>query len=50
MKVYVEMFVEMYAHAIWIFVVFWSDLVAQLEVKIPLMMRETQMWDPYLDL
>ena len=31
-KVYVEVFVEEYAHAMWTFVVFWSDLVAQLDV------------------
>ena len=34
-RVYVEVFVERYAHAIWIFVVFWSDLVAQLKVRFP---------------
>ena len=34
-KVYAEVFVEVYAHAIWIFVVFWSDLVAQLLSEIP---------------
>ena len=28
----VKVYVEVHAHAIWIFVVFWSDLVAQLEV------------------
>ena len=49
-KVHVEVFVEVYAHAIWISVVFWSDLVAQLEVKVRLMMRESQLWDPHLDL
>ena len=37
-KVYVEVFVEVYAHAIWIFVVFWSNLVAQLEVIVQSMM------------
>ena len=30
-----EVFVEVCAHAIWVFVVFWSDFVAQLEVKSP---------------
>ena len=49
-KVYVEVFVEVYAHAIWIFVVFWSDLVAQLEEKVRLRMRDSQLWDPDLDL
>ena len=49
-KVYEEVFVEVYAHAIWIFVVFWSDLVAQLEVKVRLMMRDSQLWGPHLDL
>ena len=49
-KVYVLVFVEVYAHAIWIFVVFWSDLVAQLEVKVRLMMRDSELWDPHLDL
>ena len=39
-KVYVEVFVEVYAHAIWIFVVFWSDLVARLEVSFRLRMRD----------
>ena len=49
MKVYVEVFVEVYAHAIWIFVVFWSDLVA-LEVRFRLRVRDSQLWDPHLDL
>ena len=49
-KVYVEVFVEVYALAIWIFVFFWSDLVAQLEVRFWLMMRDSQLWDPHLDL
>ena len=49
-KVYVEVFVEVYAHAIWIFVVFWSDLVAQLEVIVLSMNRDSQLWDPHLDL
>ena len=48
-QVYVEVFVEVYAHAIWIFVVFWSDLVAQLEVRFRLRMRDSQLWDPHLD-
>ena len=48
-KVSVEVFVEVYAHAIWIFVVFWSDLVAQLEVKVRLLMMDSQLWDPHLD-
>ena len=39
-KVYVEVFVEVYAHAIWFFVVFWSDLVAQLEVRFRLRVRD----------
>ena len=41
-RVYVKVFVEVHAHAILIFVVFWSDLVAQLEVKVRLMMRDSQ--------
>ena len=49
-KMYVELFVEVYAHAIWIFFVFCSDLVAQLEVKVQLMMSDSQLWDPHLDL
>ena len=49
-KVYVEVFVEVYARAIWIFVVFWSDLVAQLEVVVRSMMRDSQLWNPHLDL
>ena len=49
-NVYVEVFVEVYAHAIWIFVVFWSDLVAQLEVMVRLVMRDSQLWDSHLDL
>ena len=49
-KVYVDVFVEVYAHAIWIFVVFWSDLVAQLEARLRLMMRDPHQWDPHLDL
>ena len=44
-KVYVEVFVE-----VWIFVVFWSDLVAQLEMIVRLMMRDLQLCDPHLDL
>ena len=47
---FVEVFVEVYAHAIWIFGVFWSDLVAQLEVRFQLMMKDSQLWDPHLDL
>ena len=49
-KVYVEVFVEVHAHAIWIFVLFWSDLVAQLKVIVRLMMRCAQLWDLHLDL
>ena len=49
-KVYVEVFVEVHAHAIWIFVLFWSDLVAQLKVIVRLMMRGAQLWDLHLDL
>ena len=49
-KEYVEMFVEVHAHAIWIFVVFWSDIVAQMEVIVLSMMRDSQLWDPHLDL
>ena len=49
-KVFVEVFVEVCAHAIWIFVVFWIDLVAQLEVRFRLMMRDSKLWDPRLDL
>ena len=36
-----EVFVEVYAHAIWMFVVFWSDLVAQLEVRFRLKMMDS---------
>ena len=50
MKVCVEVVVEVYAHATWIFVVFWSDLVTQLEVVVRSMMRDSQLWDPHLDL
>ena len=46
----VEVFVEVYTHVIWIFFVFLSDLVAQLEVIVLLMMRDSQLWDPHLDL
>ena len=49
-KVHVEVFVEVYAHAIWIFVVFGSNLLAQLEVRFRLMMRDSQLWDPHVDL
>ena len=49
-EVYEEVFVEVYAHAIWIFVVFWSDLVAQLKVRFRLRMMDSQLWDPHLDL
>ena len=50
-KVYVEVFVEVYTHVIWIFFfVFLSDLVAQLEVMVLLMMRDSLLWDPHLDL
>ena len=49
-KVYVEVFVEGYAHAIWIFVVFWSDLVAQLAAIVRSMMRDSLLWDPHLKL
>ena len=49
-KVYVEVFVEVYALAIRIFVFFWSDSVAQLEVRFWLMMRDSRLWDPHLDL
>ena len=46
----VKVFVEVYAHAIWIFVVFWSDLVAQLEERFCLVTRDSQLWDRHLDL
>ena len=40
--------VEVLAHAIWTFVVFWSDLVAQLTTMVRLMvMRDSQLWDPH---
>ena len=47
-KVYVQVFVEVYAHAIWIFVVFWSDLVAQPAATVQSMKRDSQLWDPHL--
>ena len=38
---HVEVHVEVFAHEIWTFVVFWSDLVAQLTAMVPLIvMRE----------
>ena len=49
-KVYVAVFVEVFPHAIWVFVVFWSDLVAQLEVMVLSMMRDSQLRDPHPDL
>ena len=49
-KVYVELFVELYAHTTWIFVVFWNDLVPQLEVIVRSIMRDSQLWDPHLGL
>ena len=48
-KVYVEVFVEVCAHAIRIFVVFWSDSVAQLAAIVRSMMRDSQLWDPYVE-
>ena len=49
-KVYVEVFVEVRAHAISIFVVFWSDFVAQLAARVRSMVRDSQVWDPHLEL
>ena len=43
----VKVLVEVYAQAIWIFVVFWGDLVAQLEVRFRLRMRDSQRWGLY---
>ena len=40
------MFVEVYAHAIWTFVVFWSDFVPQLEERFQLMMRDRHLCEP----
>ena len=47
---YVEVFVEVYAHAIWFFVVFWSDIGAQLLAIVGSMTRDSQLWDPHLEL
>ena len=49
-KVYVEVFVEVYAHAIKIFVVSWSDFVPQLAAMVRSMMRIHSCRDPHLEL
>ena len=45
---HVEVHVEVLAHAIWTFVVFWSCLVAQLTAMVRLMvMRDSRLRDPH---
>ena len=45
---HVQVHVEVLAHAIWTFVVFWSDLVAQLTTMVRLMvMRDSKRRDPH---